>query len=147
MFYYGSVNTRMTELPNFTIQMHEALPILMTHLNANFEFNKDGLSYTAQVRQALDLQENPVFYLFDLTHWRKMTLDDCILAAVRATCGRGNNFYHPMNRCTLIVTQEDVITMSCEGLYTCDDGCSGVEVFYNLDEVIDFVVSRLACFR
>jgi len=129
--------------PSFTITMHNTLPIMMTRFNPSFEFAKDAMPYTVQTRQKLDAQSSPVFYLFDLSDWHNMSLDELMQAAAQAARGKDSNFHHPMNRGTLIITQEDIVAMSAEGLHSAAYGNANVKVFNTVDDALNFAQSEL----
>jgi len=133
----------MSDKKTYRIEAHPTLPIMMTKFEKNFVFMEHGLAYSADVKAFLDQQTSPVFYVFDLTEWHLMSFDEMMTAAAQAAKGKQTNFHHPMNRYTLIITDNPVVSMSAEGMTSSAYDQAQIKVFGSVDEAINFAKSEL----
>lgn len=133
----------MSQSPPYVVEMHPKLPIMMTRFEAHFVFENDARAYTLEARQTLDAQATPVFYLFDLTRWHIMSFGELMQAAAQAARGSNSNFHHPMNRYTLIVTHDPLVSMSAEGMQSDAYGNAKIKVFSSIEDAIAFVKAEL----
>ncbi len=127
----------------YVIEMHPDLPIMMTKFEEDFVFMHDGLPYSADVKAFLDMQTSPIFYVFDLSAWHLMSFEEMMLAAAQAAKGKQSNFHHPMNRHTLIVTNNNLVSNSAEGMKSPAYGEVKIKVFNSVDDALNFAKSEM----
>ena len=133
----------MIDNEKYKVKMHDEFPIMMTAFEESFVFVEDAMGYSADVKAILDAQETPVFYLFDLTKWSIMSFDDLIKAAAQAARGKETNFHHPMNRCTLIVTNDISVTMSAQNMTGATYGNANIKIFNSVADAFNYAKSEI----
>ncbi len=134
----------MTDTTRFNVEMHSDLPIMMTRFEETFVFLEDAMAYTIAVKQCLDAQESPVFYLFDLTQWNRMSFEELMQAAAQAARGKESNFHHPMNRFTLIISSDKLVSMSAEGMTNSEAyGNAKIKVFNSMEAAMAYARAQL----
>ena len=133
----------MTSPSTFNIEMHPTLPVMMTRFEENFVFTQNALDYTKTVKEVLDSLESPVYYLFDLTRWNRMSFNDLMQAAAQAARGKETNFHHPMNRYTLLVTHDTLVSNSAQGMTSETYGNAKIKVFNSVADAIAFIEDEI----
>jgi len=129
----------MTSETPYVIEDHPTLPVMMTRFEEDFVFAENAVDYTVTVKKKLDSLSDPVYYLFDLTKWKVMSFAEMMQAAAQAARGKDSNFHHPMNRQTLIITQDTLVSKSAEGMQGAAYDNANIKIFESVDEALDYV--------
>lgn len=129
---------------SYTLEQHATLPAIIATWHDDFDFMRDAHAYSADMRDLLNSQDSPVFYVMDISVWKNMPFNDLIEATSLAARGKDANFHHPMNMGTLIITNDPAVTISANGLKSDAFGNANVFVFSTLDDALAFASQKAA---
>ncbi len=121
----------------YTIEKHPTLPAVIVTWHADFEFARDGQAQSNAMRELLNQQESPIFYIMDISNWHNMPFNELMDATSMAARGKDANFHNPMNMGTLIITNDPAVKLSAQGLRSDAFGNANVLVFSSLDDALN----------
>jgi hypothetical protein len=132
-------------MEGYTIEKLPCEPIIFTRLSVSVSFD-DGdpdPEGALQVKELMDSQEEPFYYIFDLGEV-KFDLTNLILAANRGAGSEGMTLRHPMIREVLVVTQSKLINLAAKGLNSEAFGNVPTSVFDTINDALDYARAQIA---
>lgn len=120
----------------YTIEHHATLPAVIVTWHEDFEFVRDARAQSNAMREVLNSQDSPIYYVMDLTTWNKMPFNELMEATSMAARGKDANFHNANNIATLIVTKDPAVRISAEGLRSDAFGNANVMVFSSIDDAL-----------
>ncbi len=93
--------------------------------------------------KALDAQEEPVYYINDLSRQARLSLDELLTAASALTRGETAPYHHPKIRKLIIVTKDTMLKLSYKGASADAFGNLHAEVFGTLEEALEYARSQI----
>src|SRR5690606_25660178 len=127
-----------------TIEHHPTIPAVIVTWHEEFDFSQHGRPQSAEMREILNAQESPIFYIMDISVWHNMPFNDLIEATALAARGNDANFHHPMNMGTLIISTDPAVRISALGTKSDAFGNANVMIFNNLDDALTYASEQAA---
>lgn len=87
----------------------------------------------------LSAQQEPVFYILDLSRLRTISMEGVMKSAEAASQSPNSNLRHPMNRCNIMVSKESIIQLAAKGMSSPKFGNIEIKLFETLDEALEYV--------
>lgn len=122
----------------FEVKKIPDLPVVLGQWFEGFKFVEHGAQYAKEANAMLDKQEAPVFYVIDLTQLKTISVEGVVEVANSGAKNLKSSHRHPMNRETIIISQEKIVKLAVKGASTAAFGNLRVQLFENLDEALDY---------
>lgn len=121
--------------PNYTIELLQDPAILIFTVDETFHMVEDHPKSTEKVLQILDQQTDPVVYIGDL---RRLNYDfeEAVQGANRVSRGKTSTYHHPMIKKVCVVTNDDVLIATFQGLDNPLFGSVKVHLYSTREEAI-----------
>src|SRR5688500_9053250 len=104
-------------------------PVVLGTWYDGFKFVEHGAQFDQEARAILDEQQNPVFYVLDLTQLRAISIEGIVQVAHTGARVKTSAHRHPMNRETIIVSQETIVKLAVKGVASAAFGNMNIRLF------------------
>ena len=128
----------------YTIEQRTTPPAIIATWHDDFDFMRDARTYSVDVRELLNAQESPVYYIMNIGTWQNMSFNELLEATSIAAGSKDANFHNPNNIATLIITNDRAVAISADGLKSDSFGNANVLVFSTLDDALAFAQQEAA---
>lgn len=100
---------------NYTLELFQDPAILLFTVDESYHLLDDHPNSTQKVLQVLDQQTSPLIYIADL---RRLNYDfeEAIEGANRVSRGKNSTYHHPMIKKVCVVTTEEGLIATFQGL-------------------------------
>ena len=131
-------------MEGYSIQKLPDEPIIIAQLSRSitFEDRPSDPESAHQTQELLDAQEEPFFYIFDMSEV-ELDIKNMILAANRGAGQEGTSLRHPMIKELLVVTSSKLINLAAKGLNSDIFGRVPTSVFETVDDALVYARERI----
>lgn len=128
---------------NQTYTLMDTPPVLLGTIQTDYSITKDWAPGEAVVRQILDAQEEPLFYIADVRKL-KLSLDDVIAGANVGSRGQDPIWHHPKIRGVYFISNLKIVELAAKGVNHPIFGNTKVKVFDTVEKALEDIERVLA---
>ena len=121
---------------SFTITKHADAPIIVNHIHADYNIATDIVPSNQQVRALLDQVIEPHYYIIVFGY--VLTFEELMDGANRVARGENSLWHHPNIKQVIMVTDNDMLKLSAEGMQSHTFGNLVVPVFATLEDALAY---------
>jgi hypothetical protein len=127
---------------SYSIEKLPVEPIILYTAHPDHNVAAELQYVIADLRELLDVQEEPVYFVNDLRNGPSPSVEDLLKASTLLARGDNPIYQHPNIRKLLVVSTDRIVRMAYQqGGSSATFGSIGVEVFETMEEAMEFVRS------
>jgi hypothetical protein len=123
----------------FDVKKMPDSPVLIGTWYDGFKFVEHGAQFDQEARAILDEQQDPVFYVLDLSHLHTISIDGIVQVAHTGAKVLTSAHRHPMNRETIFVSKANIVKMAVKGVASAAFGNMNIRLFETLKEALEYI--------
>jgi len=123
----------------FDIKKIPDAPVVIGSWYEGFKFVEQGAQYDQEANAILDEQQDPVFYVIDMSQLTTISIDGIVEVARTGARVPTAAHRHPMNRETIIVSNKRIIKLAVKGMASAAFGYMNIRLFETLEEALDYI--------
>ena len=126
----------------FDVKKLTDVPAVIGSWYEGFKFMEHGPQYSKKLNAVLDEQQEPVFYVLDLSELHTISVNGVMEVANTGAKVFTSGHHHALNRETVLVSQKNIVKLAVKGVASPAFGNMEIKLFETLDEALDYVKSN-----
>ncbi|MFN8529478.1 MAG: hypothetical protein U0670_12775 [Anaerolineae bacterium] len=122
-------------MSNYTLQVLDDAPVLVFTVNEQYHIAHDHAESTAETLRILDQQPGPVAYISNLLRLN-YDFNEIVEGATRVSRGKNPTYHHPNMAKLIVVTTDDGLIQSYQGLNNPAFGNVMAHIFSTYEEAL-----------
>jgi hypothetical protein len=123
----------------FDVKKVADAPVVLATWYEGFKFSEHGAQFSQETNAIFDEQQDPVFYVLDLSHLQTISIEGLTLVAHSGARVLTSTHRHPKNRETILVSKKDIVKLAVKGVASPVFGNMNIRLFETLEKALDYI--------
>ena len=123
----------------FDVKKMPDAPVVIGSWYEGFKFVEQGAQYDQEANAILDEQQDPVFYIIDMSQLITISIEGIVEVAHTGAKVLTSAHRHPMNRETILVSNKSIVKLAVKGMASAAFGYMNIRLFETLEEAQDYI--------